>query len=213
MAQKLSRFEKRLKSARLDDGQVDPFRQIVARLPKDWIDTGGFDLVAGTALRIKSEVPEFQSIIRLFKIVNLDHENPWHWPILLALIAWCISEENRGPGATKKWTSKKMRELRIDLASLKSTKNHSLAAKHLKRKFPEKYGKLKPGYLRKIVARALLEEASSSLLAARHPARNQKMTIADAVNAHVTAIEGAIEDEKALLALLKMSSGISDERP
>jgi hypothetical protein len=93
-----------------------------------------------------------------------------------------------------------MNELRNDLASLKSTKDKSLMAKHLQKKFPDKYGKLKHDYFRKIVARALLEEASSSLLVAMRPASNPKMNTADAINGFVTDIKKEIETEKALLA-------------
>ena len=103
MAGKTSRFEKLLQSAYLDD-QSDPFRQIAARLPKGWINTRGFELAAGMALRVKFGSPTFAPVARLFKIANLDHEIPWHWPILLGLIAWCSSEEARGPGAKLKWT-------------------------------------------------------------------------------------------------------------
>jgi hypothetical protein len=200
MANKMSEFEKRLGSARLPVVPPDLFRQIVARLPKNWIETSAFESAAGTALRAISGSPVFAPVVRLFKIANLDHEIPWHWPILLGLIVWATSEGSRGPGATKKWTSKKMNELRNDLASLKSTKDKSLMAKHLQKKFPDKYGKLKHDYFRKIVARALLEEASSSLLVAMRPASNPKMNTADAINGFVTDIKKEIETEKALLA-------------
>jgi len=203
MADKMNKFEKRLRSARLGEEQLDPFRQIVARLPKDWIHTKGFDLAAGMALRVKSGPPVFAPVARLFKIANLDYEIPWHWPILLALIAWCSSEESRGRGAKTKWTSKKMNELRSDLATLKSTKNKSLMAKNLRKKFPDKYGKLEEDYLRKVISRALLAEASASLGTTPRSVADKEKTTADTINDIVTVIKTEIEDEEALLKFEK----------
>jgi hypothetical protein len=203
MADKPSKFERLLGSAKLSEGQLDPFRQIVAQLPNNWTDTRGFDLAAGMALRVKSGSPAFAPIARLFKVANLDHEIPWHWPILLVLIAWCSSEESRGPGAKTKWTSKKLNELRSDLATLKSTKNKSLMAKHLRKKFPNKYGRLKDSYLRKVVRRALLAKTLASLLATPHTAPNQKIVTADVTNDIVTAIKNEIESENAVLKFVK----------
>ena len=202
MARKMSNFEKRIRSARLFEAESDPFRQIVARLPQDWINTRGFEFAAGMALRIKSGSQAGAPVVQLFRMANLDHKIPWHWPLLLGLIALTISEETRGPGATKKWTPKKMYELKADLNSLKSTKNHSLAAKHLRKKFPDKYGKLEHDYFRKIVSRALLlKETSSSLLPAMRAASGQ--TVADAIIDIVAGIEIEIDNEKALDALVK----------
>ncbi len=202
MANKNSNFARRLQSARFAESEPDAFRQIVARLPKDWVDTRGFEFAAGTALRISLTSPTLAPVAQLFKIVNLDPEIPWHWPLLLRLVAWAISEKGRGPGAKKTWTPKKLRELRADLKSLKSTKSHSQAAQHLRKKFPDKYGKLKTDYLRKRIKLALLvEETATSLLPTVHAASDQ--TIADTINFIVAAVETEIDNEKALNAFMK----------
>jgi hypothetical protein len=201
MTKKTSNLVKRLQSARFADSEPDMFRQIVARLPKDWTGTRGFEFAAGTALRVDLTSPIFAPVAQLFKTVNLDPKIPWHWPVLLRLISWAIQEESRGPGADKKWTPKKWQEMKEDLKSLKSTENKSLAAKHLKKKFPDKYGKLEAGYLRKLVKRALLaEETATSLLSMRKASAE---TIADTINLIVAAIESEIDDEKSLNALIK----------
>ncbi len=202
MAGDMSKFTTRLRSARITGAESDPFKQIVARLPKDWIGTKGFEVAAGSALRINSESPSFGPVVQLFKAANLEHQIPWHWPLLLRLIVWAISEESRGPGAKKKWTPKKMQVLKDDLGSLKSTENHSLAAKHLQKKFHDKYGALNPGYFRKIIKQALLlDEATGSLLSARRSASGQ--STANAINDIVASIEIEIDNEKALDALIR----------
>ena len=95
-----------------------------------------------------------------------------------------------------------MHELREDLKSLKSTKNYSLAAKHLQKRYPDKYGKLKHDYLRKIVNRALLlDETSNSIPSAIRSASGE--ATADSINDLVAAIESEIENGKALEALVK----------
>src|ERR1044072_9623003 len=111
MANKTSNLVKRLQSARFDQPSSDVFRQIVAQLPNDWIGSRGFEFVAGMGLRVPLASSTFAPVAQLFKIVNLDPEIPWHWPLLLRLIAWAIEEESRGPGAGKKWSFKKKQEL------------------------------------------------------------------------------------------------------
>src|SRR4029079_12730262 len=162
MTEKLSDFEIRLRSARFPDEILDPFKQIVARLPEDWINTRGFEFAAGTALRLKANSPTYAPVGKLFKAANLDHQIPWHWPLLLVLIAW-VASERRGPGRTKTWTPAKIKELKRDIAALTAKRNHSLVAKTLRKKFPDKYGKFKPDYLRKVVHRAMAEQAVESL--------------------------------------------------
>jgi hypothetical protein len=202
MTNKTSNLVRRLQSARFAESEPDLFRQIVARLPEDWTGTRGFELAAGMALRVDLASPILAPVAQLFKIVNLDPKIPWHWPVLLRLIAWAIKEEGRGPGADKKWTPKKWQEIREDLKSLKSTENHSPAAKHLRNEFPDKYGKLKADYLRKLIKRAFLaEETASSLLSATREASGE--TISDRINLVVAAIESEIDDEKSLNALTK----------
>lgn len=182
MADKPSKFEKRLRLAKLSEKQLEPFKQIITQLPENWTDTRGFDLAAGMALRVQAESPAFAPVARLFKVANLDHEIPWHWPLLLVLVAWCSSEESKGPGAKKKWTPKQLHELRIDLAVLRPTKNKSLLAKNLRKKFPDKYNKLTDDYLRKVVSRALLESVPESLLATARSETDADVVLGSAVN-------------------------------
>jgi hypothetical protein len=202
MAKKASNVVKHLQSARFAESEPDLFRQIVARLPKDWASTRGFEFAAGMALRVDLASSTLAPVAQLFKIVNLDPEIPWHWPVLLRLIAWAIQEDSRGPGAGKKWTPRKWQTLREDLKSLKSTKNRSLAAKHLRKRFPDKYAKWQTGYLRKLVKHALVaEESATSLLPTMPKASGE--TIGDTINLIVAAIETEIDEERALNALAK----------
>lgn len=205
MADKLSKIEKRLRSARFADHQIDPFSQVVARLPEDWIDTSGFDLAAGLALRVQVPSPEFAPLVRLFKIADLSHEIPWHWPLLLGLIAWCISQENKGPGAPPKWTNKKMNELRADLATLKSSGNDSRAAEHLIKRFPAKYRRLNVRYFRKVIARSRKEAIPETVLSAQ--TKQENVSRRQVVDELVALIKQEIANESALMKFVDAGLG------
>ena len=200
MADKLGKFEKKLQADRFTGTQIDPFIQVIARLPNNWVDTGGFDFAAGTALRLQPHSPVFAPIVRLFKLAGLRHEIPWHWPLLLGLIAWSVSQENRRPGARVKWTTKRMDALRADLATLRSPANYRLAAVHLQKKFSDKYGHLDPEYFRKVVARAQKDGIAPAILGTR--AKRQNVDEQQVIDDLVTLIEQKIANEKALMKFI-----------
>ena len=200
-----SALQKRLQQFRFDKADRDPFSQIVAQLPQDWVCTDVFNIAAGSALKIPVKSPLYAPIVQLFGLVKLDHQNPWHWPLLVAIIAWIIIEKGKGPGAPKKWTREKIAELGEDLKSVKLSNNASHAAKRLQQLFPAKYKQFKLDYLRKIIPHArLLHEIGPEMLAAfagPHDLSNEQL-----IQNIASALRAAIENEKKQAPLLEWAS-------